>query len=441
MKRLPRIPALCRSLVLLLFAALLPGAVPGEAQVVSPYMSYQGWLADGSGNPLGGAAYGGPQNYDVVFRIWDTMSGGAVGSADERYAEEQTVTVNNGYFSVRLGAGSQFLLEPQPPLATVFNAPAPSGLYLEVTVRGVQLGGDYTVLPRQLLLAAPYAFQAQYAVSAASAAFAGGMGTSGDNSALVTAAGNLVGIIEPLVVNGAMTIPSLTIGGVLPVTNTLLTVNGSASAQSLTVTGPNALLAGGLVVSNTASALSLTAGAVQVTQAISGGSLGAGSVTVTNAATAAALNVSGTNAAGSVTVTNNLQAQTVTVSGALQFVSSDTGSSSQTLCALGGTQAIKIIESRVLTSSGCDNPAVSCNFTNTAPTVDKGQPICQVSFSAPFTGTPVVVVQPLWTFNGDTTQLTPIVYNVTASGFSVTFINWGNNDAQDGFHFIAVGPP
>ena len=75
-------------------------------------MTYQGYLVDGNGSALGTKA---PTNYDTVFRIYDVKQGGAA-----IWAEQQTVTVDKGYFSVVLGEGSKFGNEPHAKLSSIF---------------------------------------------------------------------------------------------------------------------------------------------------------------------------------------------------------------------------------------------------------------------------------------------------------------------------------
>jgi hypothetical protein len=93
-------------------------------------MNYQGYLTDGSGNPLDG-------DYDMVFSLWDADTGGNREWGDETHA---SVSVSNGLFSVVLG--ETVPLDPH----TDFD----EQLYLEITVDG-------TALPRQMLRAVPYA--------------------------------------------------------------------------------------------------------------------------------------------------------------------------------------------------------------------------------------------------------------------------------------------
>jgi hypothetical protein len=93
-------------------------------------MNYQGYLTDGSSNPLDG-------NYDMVFGLWDADTGGTREWGDETHA---SVSVSNGLFSVVLG--ETVPLDPY----TDFD----EQLYLAITVDG-------TALPRQMLRAVPYA--------------------------------------------------------------------------------------------------------------------------------------------------------------------------------------------------------------------------------------------------------------------------------------------
>src|SRR3954471_24662244 len=79
-----------------IFAALTAGLVTARADANPPErMSYQGFLVGADGTALGSPT---AKNYDVVFRMYNTSSGGA-----PIWAEQQTVTVDKGYFSVVLG--------------------------------------------------------------------------------------------------------------------------------------------------------------------------------------------------------------------------------------------------------------------------------------------------------------------------------------------------
>ena len=118
-------------------------------------MTYQGYLVDGNGVPLGNSA---PANYDVIFRIYKAKSGG-----EPVWAEQQTVTVDKGYFSVLLGEGSSSGNEPRSEqISTAFVGADISDRFIGITVGG--LGGvDLEIAPRLRLVASPYAFTATQA--------------------------------------------------------------------------------------------------------------------------------------------------------------------------------------------------------------------------------------------------------------------------------------
>jgi microcystin-dependent protein len=142
------------------FLTLLLGiaSVAGLAQNGFPpsLMSYQGFLVDANGNALAPTT---PQNYSVVFRIYDASSAG-----NRVWAEAQTVTIDKGNFSVVLGEGGVEGSEARPDLATVFNSNRASDLYLGITVKGVS---NAEISPRLRLLTSPYAFLARTANSLA----------------------------------------------------------------------------------------------------------------------------------------------------------------------------------------------------------------------------------------------------------------------------------
>jgi len=150
--------------LLALCLLLLMALSVGRSQTVSPpgTMSFQGYLTDASGNPLGSTNTG-PKNYTVVFRIWDSQTGG-----NELNAEQQTVTVNNGYFSILLGQGSAYGAEPHVgSLATVFTGATANSRYVEMVVVGIgAAGANVTIAPRLQLVSSPFAYLAANAVNA-----------------------------------------------------------------------------------------------------------------------------------------------------------------------------------------------------------------------------------------------------------------------------------
>jgi microcystin-dependent protein len=157
-----------RALVLL--ACLLIVTLGRAADANPPErMTYQGYAADGNGDPLGNTNTG-PKNYDMIFRIWNDPTATAAGN--KLWGEQQTVTVDKGYFSVLLGEGSTYGSDPHPAISSLFtNTANASDRYVEITVKGIGAGSppaDVTMLPRLRLLTSPYAFLARNAVSAAS---------------------------------------------------------------------------------------------------------------------------------------------------------------------------------------------------------------------------------------------------------------------------------
>lgn len=132
----------------------------GQATANPPErMTYQGFLVGSDGTALGDS---GPKNYDVIFRVYDHETAGA--AANLLWAEQQTVTVDKGYFSVLLGEGAS-TGDPRPALSTLFRGATASDRFVGITVKGIGAGGaNVDILPRLRLITAPYAFLAQNAV-------------------------------------------------------------------------------------------------------------------------------------------------------------------------------------------------------------------------------------------------------------------------------------
>ncbi len=156
----------CRLLPLL--GALLlaaSSAVETRAQANSnppERMTYQGFLVDANGTALGNSA---PRNYDVVFRVWTAQTGGS-----RLWSEQQTVTVDKGFFNVLLGEGSAVSGEARPSLSAVFTGTDVSDRYVSVTVKAPGLGSsDVEIAPRLRLMTSPYSFLARQAVSVVNA--------------------------------------------------------------------------------------------------------------------------------------------------------------------------------------------------------------------------------------------------------------------------------
>jgi hypothetical protein len=118
-------------------------------------MTYQGYLVDANGAVLGS---GTPKNYDIQFRIYDA----AQGTTNKVWSEQQTVTVDNGNFSVLLGEGAQIGSEPHNAISGAFTGGSASDRFIGITVLGLA-GGNVEILPRLRLLPSPYAFMAKNA--------------------------------------------------------------------------------------------------------------------------------------------------------------------------------------------------------------------------------------------------------------------------------------
>ncbi|GAG33761.1 unnamed protein product, partial [marine sediment metagenome] len=94
-------------------------------------MNYQGRLVDTNGNPITGT-------YDITFKIHTAATG-----ESEVWFETQTVSLDNGIFSVQLGSVTALG-------ASVFSG---DSRWLEV-----QIGVNPALSPRHRLVSAPYAF-------------------------------------------------------------------------------------------------------------------------------------------------------------------------------------------------------------------------------------------------------------------------------------------
>jgi hypothetical protein len=159
MKRIQASAAPLRAaLSALLLGACLVQVSPalGQANSTPPErMTYQGFLVGSDGVALGNTN---PRNYDVVFRIFDAENAGNL-----LWAEQQTVTVDKGFFNVLLGEGAA--VGTRPALSSLFKGATASDRFVGITVNGIGVGGaNVDILPRLRLMTSPYAFLAQNAV-------------------------------------------------------------------------------------------------------------------------------------------------------------------------------------------------------------------------------------------------------------------------------------
>ena len=122
-----------------------------QADDTPTLMSYQGNLLDANGDPVGKTS---PVNKTVQFYVYDAEEDG-----NTIWGEEQTVTVDNGYFSVILGEGTKLtgdsLFQDMEPGKTDADA-----RFIGLIVDGVD------ITPRLRLLTTPYSQLSQHAVSA-----------------------------------------------------------------------------------------------------------------------------------------------------------------------------------------------------------------------------------------------------------------------------------
>lgn len=147
-------------------------------------LSYQGFLTDANGVPL---ATNAPKNYTLNFRLWTAPTGGTA-----LWGEQQVVTVDRGYFTVMLGAGSAISgVTWTNDITGFFNAPDASSRYVGTTVTDLS---PSEIVPRLRLLSSPYSLLSSYAVSAGSVAGANVISANNlaTNIGLWTAAGNNV---------------------------------------------------------------------------------------------------------------------------------------------------------------------------------------------------------------------------------------------------------
>jgi hypothetical protein len=411
---------LCARLLLL---ALAGAACSAHAGFNPPSMvSYQGYLTDGTGAPLGNTNTG-PKNYALVFKIYNSQTGSATNNL--LYSEQQIVTVDKGYFSCVLGIGTVYGTDPHPDLTLLFPSTLATPLYVETTVLGTP---NIVILPRLQLVTSPFSFLANNAVNAQNL-------INSSNSSVLTISGN-----------------SLTIGN----TNSYLNVNGTINATAANITG--AINAGSATITNTVTAGTVSAAIVY-----------AGTATVTNAFTAGSASIPGAINAGSATVTNTLTAANAVITntltaGTLQATTATVTNLTVTSTAsignlnVTGTNSsayfkgdgggitnvptldepnLRMIRGRV-TSVGLANGATNTILLGKGFTATKaGLGYLMITFTVPFSDVPVVVAS-----DEGGGGYKSIVGTLTRTNFYIlTARNYLNNgDADSTINFIAIGP-
>ncbi len=148
--------------------ALLFMACAVSAQAVPPAFNYQGRLTDDQGQPLASG------EYTLAFRLWSDST--SLSTADPNHlvwGRECAVTVVNGTFNVILdGSGAPVAGASTTEIGVAFTgANRHLGLTITRTPTGtVPVAQRKEILPRQQILSAPYALQAEQAAKATLAA-------------------------------------------------------------------------------------------------------------------------------------------------------------------------------------------------------------------------------------------------------------------------------
>jgi hypothetical protein len=153
----------------LIDAALADAVVPDR-------LSYQGNVTDAAGNPIGSAA---AVNRTVHFKVYEAASSG-----NPVWAEQQTVTISSGEFSVAIGSGSGISGLPGPSapaskvatISSILTSPSKS-YYLGITIDDGDgnISNDKEIAPRQQLLSGAFALRAKTAEAVASSAISSTM--------------------------------------------------------------------------------------------------------------------------------------------------------------------------------------------------------------------------------------------------------------------------
>jgi len=191
-------------------------------------ISYQGFLTDANGNPL---ATNSPQNFTVYFKLWnDPLS-----PTNILWGEQQTVTVDRGFFTVLLGQGSLISgVYYTNNLTGFFNAADASSRFVGITIPAIS---PNEMAPRLRLLASPYALLAANALNAANAANAINALNSA-NAANAVNAVNVTGANTITAANLAASIGIWTASGANVFRNTgRVGIGTSGPSNPLTVSG------------------------------------------------------------------------------------------------------------------------------------------------------------------------------------------------------------
>jgi len=464
--------ALSRCLVPLIAAVALHSQ-PVRADGNPPErLAYQGFLNDANGNPLGNTNTG-PKNYDVIFRIWSDATAGS-----ELWAEQQTITVDKGYFSVLLGEGSAYQSEPRPALLSgIFTNGSASDRYVEITVKGIGAGlppADVAIAPRLRLLTSPYAFLARYAVNAQNVVNAAG-------SQIVSIVGTNVGVNNStphsaLDVGGTLTATGLTVNG--PITTPAAINAGQVTAGSFSGNGAGLTSLNAATLAGTISDDRLSANVAMLgdNQTFTGNSAFTQSLGVGTANPAYMLDVAGTIRSttdlylgvnysiggytglhvGLSSISNGYSLlQSVASSGntygtlALNPTAGSVGigtaspgakldvrgdiklGSSGNFYAASGEESLRIVRGHIRNAN-----AGLTVFEGSGFSVTWASPVYYITFTTPFSGTPTVTTA---ISDSNISAVTAVPFNISQNGFCVYTLLNGYQSVYN-FTFIAVGP-
>lgn len=150
-------------------------ALAGE---VPQLINYQGRLVDASGEPLETA------NRDLVIHIYDVATGGTPIWGPQSMPETPVV---NGYYNVLIGPSDE-----SDPMRSITDAFGDKDRYLEVSVDGT------VIAPRQRIVSAPFAIQAENANHALEADHA----AEADHALVADVATNALSILGEVPIGG-----------------------------------------------------------------------------------------------------------------------------------------------------------------------------------------------------------------------------------------------
>jgi hypothetical protein len=411
--------------------------------LVPERMSFQGFMEDAGGVPLGQSA---PVNLPVVFRVFPVATGGTAS-----WAESQNVTFDKGRYSVLLGSGAQEGSEPHGNLSALVRTNAGNLLYVETTV--TINGTPAKISPRLRLVASPYALLATRALSSDSADT---LSNPLDLSDVSNFSGSLPG---SKLANDSVTAQQIASSAVTEV---------ELAAQSVTTTKlTNGAVTTPKIADNAVTPAKIAPGAVNSSKIggvlldtqipdldaskITTGTLLAARMSSVVARRDLPNTFTGTQTInGNLIVTNNLSLGTL---GQLKVTA--------------GEESLRIVRGRVrLVQGGAGNaPAYDYEGVNAVGfTVQQKSPyapvyqrngasdttrgVAEITFNPPFTDTPVVTVTP-WmeasSLNGlpnfSNLAVSATVHEISTSKVVVSFINHQNSGYQfdSPFTFIAIG--